>query len=85
MQAVIFTLMYRVNSVSAQSEEAMIRLAKDFQAIYRALAELLLTGRYVDDKADSKATKDELKQLARDAEIVFKKVDISCKGLTFDG
>ena len=85
MQAVIVTLMYGVKSVSAQSEEAMIRLARDFQAMYPALAELLLTGRYVDDMAASKATMEELKQLVRDAEIVFKKVDISCKGCTFDG
>ena len=45
LQAVIATLMYGVKSGSAQSEEAMIRLAKDFQAMYPALAELHLTGR----------------------------------------
>ena len=76
LQAVIVTLMYGVKSVSAQSEEAMIRLAKDFQAMYPALAELLLTGSYVDDMAASKATVEELKQLVRDAEVIFKKVDI---------
>ena len=76
--------MYGVKSVSAQIEEAMIRLLKDFQTLYPALAELLLTGRYVDDMAASMATMEELKQLVRDAEVVFKKVDISCKGWTFD-
>ena len=38
--------------------------------------------RYVDDMPASKATMEELKQLVRDAEIVFKKVKISCKGWT---
>ena len=35
--------------------------------------------------AYSKATKEEIKQLVRDANITFKTVDIFCKGLTFDG
>ena len=61
LQAVIVTLMYGVKSVSAQSEGAMIRLAKDFQTLYPALAELLLTGRYVDDMSASMATMQELK------------------------
>ena len=42
-------LMYGVKSVSAQSEEAMIKLTRNFQTLYQALAELLLTGSYVDD------------------------------------
>ena len=45
--------------------------------MYPAFAELPLTGRYVDNMAASKATMEELKQLVRDAEIVFKKVKIS--------
>ena len=57
----IVKLMYGVKSVSAQGAEAMIRLVRDFQAVYPALAELLLTGRYVDDMAASKATMEELK------------------------
>ena len=50
--------------------------------MYTALAELLLTGRYVNDMPSSMPTMGELKQLVRDAEIVFKKVKISCKGWT---
>jgi hypothetical protein len=85
LQAVIVTLMYGVKSVSAQSEEAMIRLARDFQTLYPALADLLLTGRYVDDMAASMATMEELKQLVRDAEMVFREMNISCKEWTFSG
>ena len=62
----------------------MIRLARDFQAMYSALAEPLLTGRYMDYMAARKATMEELKQLVRNAEIVVKKVKISCKGWIFD-
>ena len=77
--------MYGVKSVSAHSEEAMIRLAKDFKEQYPHLAELLLTGRFVDDMAISKATRAELKKLVQDADEVFAKVGIVCKGWTFDG
>ena len=69
LQAVIVTLMYGVKSVSAQSEEAMIRLAKDFQTLYPALAELLLTGRYVDNMAASMATKEELKAVQEEGDL----------------
>ena len=54
MESVIVTLMYWVKSVYAQSKEAIIKLAKVFQQMYPALAELLLTGRYADDIGDSK-------------------------------
>ena len=85
LQAVIITLMYGVKSVSAQSEEAIIRLAQDFKKQYPNLAELLLTGRYVDDMAISKSTREELKKLVEDADKVFATVGIVCKGWTFDG
>ena len=81
LEAVIVTLMYGVKSVYAQSKEAIIKLAKDFQQMYPALAELLLTGRYADDIADSKASNEEIKQLVKYAEAVFKTVKISCEGL----
>ena len=45
LKSVIVALLYDVKSVSLQSETAMIRLARDFQAMYPYLAELLLTGR----------------------------------------
>jgi hypothetical protein len=69
LQAVFVTLMHGVKSVSAQSEEAMIRLAKDFQAMYPDLAERLRTARYVDNMAASMAMMEELKQLVMDLEL----------------
>ena len=85
LEAIIVTLMYGVKSVSAQSETAMVRLARDIQEKCPALAELLLTGRYVDDIADIKPTKQEILDLIKVADEVFETVDISCKGWTVNG
>jgi len=85
LEGIIVTLMYGVKSVSAQSEEAMLRLAKDFEKSFPALAKLLREGRCVDDMAESKALREEIAELIRDAEEVFAKVGIICKAWTEDG
>ena len=85
LEAIIVTLIYGVKSVSAQSETAMVKLARDIKEKCPALTELLLTGRYVDDMADSKATKQEILELIRMADEVFETVGISCKGWTING
>ena len=85
LEGIIVTLMYGVKSVSAQSENAMVRIARDIKEECPALAELLLTGRYVDDMADSKATKQEILDLIKKADEVFSRVNISCKGWTKTG
>ena len=54
LEAIIITLMYGVKSVSVQSEEAMLRLAKDFEKKFPALAKLLRVGRYVDNMRGSR-------------------------------
>ena len=73
LEAIIITLMYGVKSVSAQSEEAMLRLAKDFEKKFPALAKLLRVGRYVDNMGDSKAMREEITQLIKDAEEVSRR------------
>jgi len=85
LEGIIITLMYGVKSVSAQSEEAMLRLATDFEKQFPALAKLLREGRYVDDMGESKALKAEIKQLIKDAEQVFAEVGITCKAWSEDG
>ena len=57
LEGVIVTLMY---SISAQSQNAMVKIAKEIQEKTPALAEVMLKGHYVDDLADSKATKQEV-------------------------
>ena len=85
LEGIIITLIYGVKCVSAQSEEAMLRLAKDFEDKFPALAKLLREGRYVDDMGESKATKEEITNLIMNAEEVFELVDIICKGWSESG
>ena len=54
LEAVITTLIYGVNAVSAQSEEAMKRLANDFKERFPNITKLLLGGRYFEDMGESK-------------------------------
>ena len=85
LEGIIVTLMYGIKSVSAQSEEAMLRLAKDFEKQFPALSKLLREGRYVDDMGESKSLKTEIEQLIKDAEQVFAEVGITCKAWSVDG
>ena len=85
LEVIIITLIYGVKSVSAQFEEPMLRLDKDFEEKFPALAKLFRVGRYVDDMGESKARKEEISQLIKDAEEVFELVNIICKGWSESG
>ena len=65
LEGVIVTLMYGVKCVSANIECAMVRIAKEIQEKMTAVAEVLLKGRYVDDLADSKATRQEVLEIVK--------------------
>ena len=84
-EAIIVTLIYGVKSVSAQSETAMVRIAREIQHKYPDLAQLLQKGRYVDDIADSKANKEEVEDIIKDGDKVFSEVGLKCKGWTLTG
>ena len=84
-EAIIVTLIYGVKSVSAQSETAMVRIAREIQHKYPDLAQLLQKGRYVDDIADSKASKEEVEDIIKDGDKVFSEVGLECKGWTLTG
>ena len=85
LEAVIVTLIYGVKSVSAQSEHAMVRIAQNVKEKCPALADLLLTGRYVDDMGISKSTMEEITDLVRIADKEFSDIGILCKGWTISG
>ena len=85
LDAVIVTLIYGVKSVSAQSETAMVMIAREIEDKYPALAQLLLKGRYVDDIADSKATLEEIMDVTKDGDKVFSEVFLTCKGWIMSG
>ena len=57
LEGVIITLIYGVKCVSAQSEEAMLRLATEFEDKFPALAKLLRDGRYGDDRENPRPAK----------------------------
>ena len=85
LEAVITTLIYGVKCVSAQSEYALEELASHVQETFPELAMFLVHSRYVDDLQDSKDTQVRCLQLARDADAVFSKIGLVCKGWTFTG
>ena len=79
------TLMYGVKCVSAQSKCAMVRIAKEIQEKMPALAEVLLKGQYVDDLADSKATRQEVLEIVKAGNEVFGEDGLKYKGWTVTG
>ena len=85
LDCVITTLMYGVNSVSAQSEYAMTELAGFVKQEDPELALFLLLSRYVDDLLDSKPTLEACQRLVKAADNLFAKVDLKCKGWTLTG
>ena len=85
LEGVITTLMYGVNSVSAQSEYAMTELAAYIREQDPELALFLLLSRYVDDLLDSKVSAEACQRLARAADQLFAKLGMTCKGWTHSG
>ena len=85
VEGVIKTLIYGVVSVAAQSENAMHKLGQIVKDDKPEVKKLIEKKRYVDDLADSKATKEECQKLAKDASEVFNLVNLKCKSWTFSG
>ena len=79
LEFVITTLIYGVKCVSAQTEHAIALLADHIKENYPELANFLIRSRYCDDMGDSRAVKEELYQLAADADLNFAKVGLKCK------
>mgnify|MGYP007023189681 CR=1 FL=1 len=52
-------MIYGVKSVSEQSEETMLRLAKDFEQRFPKITKLLRKGRYVEDMGESMKKKED--------------------------
>ena len=53
IEGVITTLIYGVDSVSCQTEEALVEIAAKVEKDYTAVAAILRNGRYVDNLLDS--------------------------------
>ena len=85
-EAVLVKLGFGVQSVSAQSEEAVRRVAKDLWASYPSVAKLLTKRRYVDDIAKSTNSKQESLQLTQDTSMILQeKLNMKIKGWSIAG
>ena len=85
MEGVIKTLIYGVSSVSAQSENAMIKLGKLVAEENPEVSKLIEKRRYVDDIGDSKKYKEDCLKLAESADKTFDMVNLKCKCWTISG
>ena len=85
LEGAIKTLIYGVKSVSAQSEHAIKLLADHIRSKYPDVATLLEEGRYVDDEAESKATREECYKLIEEADETFALVNLKAKAWTVSG
>ena len=84
-EGVIGALIYGIKCVSAQTEHAMEEIAKAMEQDYPELAKLIRMCRYVDDMGESSTEKEFLKMVVKQADEVFKKIGLSCKGWTWSG
>ena len=85
IEFVMKTLIYGVKSVSAQSEEAKLKLAEAVKTIYPEVYELIMKAIYVDDIGESKATKQECEKVMKEADETFAMVDLKVKGWSESG
>ena len=86
LEAVHVKLGFGVHSVSAQSEEAVKRIASDLWKSASATASLLVANRYVDDIAKSTKSKEEsLSMTKQAADILKSKLNMSIKGWAIAG
>ena len=85
LEGIITTLMYGVNSVSAQSEFAMTELTEYVKHRDPELALFLILSRYVDDLLESKPTSEACQQLIQAPDNLFSTVNLKCKGWSITG
>ena len=85
MEGVIGALIYGVKCVSPQTEHALEEVAKKIENEFPLLAALIRWCRYVDDFAESKRMIAALREIAKQADEVFARIGLTCKGWTFSG
>ena len=86
LEAVLVKLAFGVQSVSAQSEEAVKRVAKELWETFPQVAFLLIKRRYVDDLGKSTNSKDESMELIKKtSEVLMTKLGMKVKGWSMSG
>ena len=81
--ACVTTAIYGVKSSSGQTEHGLREVANCIRDEKPQVADLLTTGRYVDNLLESKVTKEETIQLAKDTIEVLDRLSIPTKGFSF--
>ena len=85
LEYIITTLIWGIKCVSGQSECAILKIAEAIKDENPELAFLLIFCRFVDDLGPSKENESKLRKLVQDADDLFAKVGLSCKGWSFSG
>ena len=86
LEAVLTKLAFGVQSVSAQSEEAVRRIGNELWDFSPDVAFLLISRRYVDDVGRSMMSKqDSLLLIDKTSEVLKQKLDMTIKGWTVSG
>ena len=84
-EGVIGALIYGVKCVSAQTEHTMEQLALAVEDNQPELAKFIRLCRYVDDLGESSHDKEFLKRITKEADELFGKIGLRCKGWTLEG
>ena len=85
MELIIKSLIYGVRCVSAMSEQAVLDLAASVRSSNSRLADLLISARFCDDLGDSDRDDQTVKMIIQEADVLFGKVGLECKGWTVSG
>ena len=85
IEMVMKTLIYGVKCVSAQSEEAKLKLAEAVKTMFPDVYHLILNAIYVDDIGESKSTKEECEKVMENADKTFDMVNLHVKGWSVKG
>ena len=86
LEAVLIKLAFGVQSVSAQSEEAVKRVAEQYSQEFPDVASLLTKKRYVDDVGSSSMSESEsLFLINKSSEILKKRLNMDVKGWSVSG
>ena len=85
LEGVIGALIYGIKCVSNQTEDVMEDLATAVEKEYPELAKFIRWCRYVDDLGNSNMMKEFLLMVTEQADKVFAKVGLTCKGWTWSG
>ena len=85
VELIIKSLIYGVRCVSALSEQAVLDLAASARKTNPRVADLLISARFCDDLGDSDKDDETVKMIIQEADVLFGKVGLECKGWTVSG